>query len=185
MRLSRLGGGLHPAKFESTKAPWPVHIPSVFPPTSRESPVASKISGNASTQCSDPRLSEPASIAPRTFTWDQYSRQTSAMDNVNIADLVKRLGSDEDPTRKMAAFKLQSIIGDPSFADVFIYEGGLPKLRWLALHATGNTLAYSLSSFSRLLELDQGWDYVTTDLIERVSFLDREGKSKVFTQTKS
>lgn len=68
----------------------------------------------------------------------------------------------------MAVFKLQSNIGDPSFAERFIAQGGLSKLRALALTATGNTLAYSLTSFSRLLELDKGWDYVNGDLISRV-----------------
>ena len=86
----------------------------------------------------------------------------------SIADLVKRLGSDEDAVRKMAVFKLQSEIGDPSFADVFIAEGGLGKLRNLVLHATHNTLSYSLASFSKLLEVDKGWECVNTDLIERV-----------------
>lgn len=90
------------------------------------------------------------------------------MDNINVSELVERLSSDEESIRKMAVFKLQSAIGDPSFADVFIYEGGLPKLRFLALHSTGNTLAYCLTSFSRLLELDKGWDHVTDDLIKRV-----------------
>lgn len=90
------------------------------------------------------------------------------MDNISVSELVERLSSDEESIRKMAVFKLQSAIGDPSFADVFIYEGGLPKLRFLALHSTGNTLAYCLTSFSRLLELDKGWDHVTDDLIKRV-----------------
>ena len=90
------------------------------------------------------------------------------MDNLNVAQLVERLGSDEESVRKMAVFKLQNAIGDPSFADVFIHEGGLPKLRFLALHSTGNTLAYGLTSLSRLLELDKGWDHVTDDLIKRV-----------------
>ncbi|GME26964.1 putative elmo ced-12 family protein [Neofusicoccum parvum] len=90
------------------------------------------------------------------------------MENVNVPELVERLGADEDSVRKMAVFKLQSVIGDPSFADVFILEGGLPKLRYLCLNATGNTLAYALTSFSRLLDLDQGWDQVNHDLIERV-----------------
>ena len=93
------------------------------------------------------------------------------MDNVNISDLVARLGSDEDSVRKMGVFKLQSVIGDPSFADVFIMEGGLPKLTALTLKANGNTLAYALTSFSRLLELDKGWEYVTAELIERVSLV--------------
>lgn len=90
------------------------------------------------------------------------------MDGINIPELVERLGSDEDAVRKMAVFKLQSNIGDPSFADVFIAYGGLTKLRYLTLHATGNTLAYSLTSFSRLLEVDKGWDYVNQQLVERV-----------------
>jgi len=91
-----------------------------------------------------------------------------AMDNINIPDLVQRLASDEDSVRKMAVFKLQSAIGDPSFVDVFMIEGGLPKLANLALHANGNTLAYALTSLSRLLELDKGWDQVSSELIERV-----------------
>ena len=82
--------------------------------------------------------------------------------------LVERLGSDEDAVRKMAVFKLQSSIGDPSFADVFIAEGGLTKLRYLTLNATGNTLAYSLTSFSRLLEVDKGWEFVNQELVKRV-----------------
>ncbi|EMD94174.1 hypothetical protein COCC4DRAFT_58423 [Bipolaris maydis ATCC 48331] len=90
------------------------------------------------------------------------------MDSVNVSELVARLGAEEESVRKMAVFKLQNAIGDPSFADVFIYEGGLPKLRFLALHSTGNTLAYCLTSLARLLELDKGWDHVTDDLIARI-----------------
>ncbi|KKZ62974.1 hypothetical protein EMCG_02685 [[Emmonsia] crescens] len=90
------------------------------------------------------------------------------MEGVNVSELVERLGSDEDAVRKMAVFKLQSNIGDPSFADVFISEGGLAKLKYLALTATGNTLAYSLTSFSRLLEVDKGWECVEQDLVTRI-----------------
>lgn len=90
------------------------------------------------------------------------------MENLNVSELVERLGSDEDAVRKMAVFKLQSNIGDPSFADVFISEGGLTRLRYLTLHATGNTLAYSLTSFARLLDVDKGWEFVEQELVERV-----------------
>ncbi|KAL4971860.1 ELMO/CED-12 family-domain-containing protein [Aspergillus desertorum] len=86
----------------------------------------------------------------------------------NVSELVERLGSEEDAVRKMAAFKLQSSIGDPSFADVFIAEDGLTRLRYLTLHATGNTLAYSLTSFARLLEVDKGWECVDQELVERM-----------------
>jgi engulfment/cell motility protein 1 len=92
------------------------------------------------------------------------------MESVNIPELVGRLGSEEDAVRKMAVFKLQTNIGDPSFAEVFIAEGGLTKLRYLTLHASGNTLAYSLTSFSRLLEVDKGWEYINQDLVERVVY---------------
>ncbi|KAJ5162475.1 Engulfment/cell motility ELMO [Penicillium capsulatum] len=90
------------------------------------------------------------------------------MDNVNVAELVERLGSDEDAARKMAVFKLQGSIGDPSFADLFITEGGLTRLRYLTLHASGNTLAYSLTSFARLLEVDKGWECIDQELVERI-----------------
>jgi hypothetical protein len=93
------------------------------------------------------------------------------MENVNVTELVERLGSDEDAVRKMAVFKLQGNIGDPSFADLFIAEGGLVRLRYLTLHATGNTLAYSLTSFARLLDVDKGWECVDQELVERVSSL--------------
>ena len=45
----------------------------------------------------------------------------------------------------------------------------MPKLRWLALNANGNTLAYSLTAFSRMLEVDKGWDFVDPQLVTRVS----------------
>lgn len=90
------------------------------------------------------------------------------METDNVAELVDRLGSDEDAVRKMAVFKLQGNIGDPSFAELFISEGGLIRLRYLTLHASGNTLAYSLTSFARLLEVDKGWECVDQELVERV-----------------
>lgn len=93
------------------------------------------------------------------------------MEGVNISDLVEKLGSEQDAVRKMAVFKLQTNIGDPSFAEMFIIEGGLSKLKDLVLHSTGNTLAYSLTSYSNLLEVDKGWESVEEDLVERVRCL--------------
>ncbi|KAL9585667.1 MAG: hypothetical protein Q9212_001404 [Teloschistes hypoglaucus] len=90
------------------------------------------------------------------------------MDRLDVSGLVRSLTSEEDGVRKMAVFKLQTNISDPSFADIFISLGGMTKLRYLVLNATGNTLAYSLTSFSRLLEVDQGWDYINQDVVERV-----------------
>jgi len=74
----------------------------------------------------------------------------------------------------MAVFKLQSSIGDPSFAEAFIAQGGLSELKTLCLTSNGNTLAYALTSLGRLLELDKGWDAVDGGVVERVSSI-REG----------
>ena len=106
-----------------------------------------------------PTFHSPSSGSPSSY---------AGMDSVDIPELVDRLSSREDAVRKMAVFKLQSNIGDPSFAEVFIQEGGLRRLKHLTMTASGNTLAYSLTSFSRLLEVDKGWDLVEQDLVERV-----------------
>lgn len=94
------------------------------------------------------------------------------MDQADIPALLSRLASDEDAARKMAVFKLQSSINDPAFADVFISSGGLVILRRLIMTAGGNTLAYSLQSLTRLLEVDMGWDIfegpAAEDLVERI-----------------
>lgn len=94
------------------------------------------------------------------------------MDQADIPALLARLASDEDAARKMAVFKLQSSINDPAFADVFISSGGLVILRGLIMTTTGNTLAYSLQSLTRLLEVDMGWDIfegpAAGDLVERI-----------------
>lgn len=95
------------------------------------------------------------------------------MELSQVPELVKRLGSDEDAVRKMAVFKLQSSIGDGSFAEAFVHHGGIRKLKSLAMNANGNTLAYSLVSFSRLLEAEKGWGLVDQDLIERVACCKR------------
>ncbi|KAH7188906.1 ELMO/CED-12 family-domain-containing protein [Fusarium flagelliforme] len=94
------------------------------------------------------------------------------MDQADIPALLARMASDEDASRKMAVFKLQNSINDPAFADVFISSGGLVILRRLVMTSAGNTLAYSLQSLTRLLEVDMGWDIfegpTAGDLVERV-----------------
>lgn len=89
---------------------------------------------------------------------------------ISAEDLVKELEREDEAPRKMAAFRLQSLIADPSFADVFILNGGVKQLRFLALKTNGNTLAYTLASLSNLLSLDQGWEWINSELIHRVRF---------------
>ncbi|OAP63715.1 hypothetical protein AYL99_02942 [Fonsecaea erecta] len=88
----------------------------------------------------------------------------------NLADLLTGLSSPDDASRKMAAFKLQSLINDPSFAEHFVLAGGLPQLRALVLESSGNTLAYSLASFARLLEVDQGWEAVNEQVVKKARY---------------
>lgn len=102
----------------------------------------------------------------------------------NLADLLTGLSSPEDASRKMAAFKLQSLINDPGYAEHFVLSGGLSRLRTLVLESSGNTLAYSLASFARLLEVDQGWEAVNDRVVEKVkicSFYILSGKGRRLT----
>jgi hypothetical protein len=115
--------------------------------------------------CGDAPARNVYLFAPPTLT---FILRDSSMDQISVTEICDRLGSDEDAVRKMAAFKLQSNAGDPSFAETFILQGGLAKLKYLIMRASGNTLAYSLASFSRLLEVDKGWECVEQDLIARV-----------------
>lgn len=86
-----------------------------------------------------------------------------------MADLLAGLASVEDATRKMAAFRLQTLTNDPSFAENFCSQGGLARLRDAILESSGNTLAYSLASLARLLELDQGWEAVDNRIVQKVA----------------
>ena len=90
------------------------------------------------------------------------------MDGISPAELVARLRSDEDGVRKMAVFKLQTAIADPSFADVFTIDDGTAALKDLCLSSSGNTLAYALTSYANLLDIDKGWEQVDQDFVKRV-----------------
>ncbi|KIX01654.1 uncharacterized protein Z518_09380 [Rhinocladiella mackenziei CBS 650.93] len=111
---------------------------------------------------------------PHAHAWSQIARMdpNNPTQSPNLADLLTSLSSHEDASRKMAAFKLQSLINDPSFAEHFVLAGGLPRLRSLILESNGNTLAYSLASFARLLEVDQGWEAVNDQVVEKACVVE-------------
>ena len=94
------------------------------------------------------------------------------MDVSEIPSIIVSLSSPEPGLQKMAVFRLQSSVSDPALADAFISEGGLTALRSLILTGTANTLAYSLQSFSKILEMDMGWEVFEVtgagDLVERI-----------------
>ncbi|KAL2444539.1 hypothetical protein ABEF95_017020 [Exophiala dermatitidis] len=119
--------------------------------------------------CSSPLASSPPLVRHDRVCSDSTRMDTgNPAQSPNLADLLASLSSNEDAGRKMAAFKLQSLINDPSFAERFVLAGGLPLLRTLILESHGNTLAYSLASFARLLEVDQGWEAVDDRVVEKV-----------------
>lgn len=99
----------------------------------------------------------------------QVHASQSAMENTpDIPDLIEKLGSDLNPVQKKSAYTLSSNVGDPAFAEVFISEGGLVKLKELILKTNGNTLAYSLKALDGLLEVDKGWECMDQELLMKV-----------------
>ncbi|KAK5127142.1 hypothetical protein LTR85_008502 [Meristemomyces frigidus] len=88
-------------------------------------------------------------------------------DPPDVATLIDGLVSDNERARKFAIFKLQTLLGDPSFAEAFIEGDGLLPLRHAVLETGGNAQAYAFGSLDALLELDMGWDVVDGAVIEK------------------
>ncbi|KAK3066832.1 hypothetical protein LTR53_016654 [Teratosphaeriaceae sp. CCFEE 6253] len=88
-------------------------------------------------------------------------------DPPDVATLISGLVSENEGARKYAVFKLQTLLGDPSFADAFIQGDGLYALRQAVLETTGNTQAYAFGSLDALLELDMGWEIVDGAVIDK------------------
>ena len=105
---------------------------------------------------------------------------------MDVQTLVERL-SGEEAVRKMAAFQLQTQImvhnlplmacvkislQDVTFAQQFVAKDGLLKLKTLLSEATGNTLAYGLTAFAKVLQVPevqaQAFGVVDDWLIDRV-----------------
>lgn len=124
------------------------------------------------------RLPSPTTVTA-TYAWPLIMDPTNMIPSSNITDIVTNLSRKDDASRKMAVFKLQSLINDPAFAEHFVMQGGLPKLRTLILQTNGNTLAYGLASFARLLDVDQGWDAVDDEVVQKVSTDLRRGPLRV------
>jgi hypothetical protein len=108
---------------------------------------------------------------------------------MDVKNLVERLGG-EEAVRKMAAFQLQNQIlvlplnppahgqilifraQDSAFAQDFVAKEGLVKLKTLISEATGNTLAYGLTAFAKILQVPdvqaEAFGAVDEWLIDRV-----------------
>ncbi|GAM82077.1 hypothetical protein ANO11243_000560 [Dothideomycetidae sp. 11243] len=86
---------------------------------------------------------------------------------MDAASIVRGLRGDNESSRKLAAFHLQTMVSDGDFADAFIQENGMPALCGMVVHEQGNTLAYALGSLNGILEHGLGWDEVGLDIAER------------------
>ncbi len=92
-----------------------------------------------------------------------------------IADaegVLSALNSPEEATRKFAAFRLQTAVGNPSFAEEFIGGGGAEIVRHIITTARGTTLSHTLQALANLLDNEQGWEIFETsgvnEFVERL-----------------
>lgn len=89
-------------------------------------------------------------------------------DPPSVSSLINSLDSESESARKYAVYRLQSLLGDPGFADAFIQADGLSPLRRAVLETGGNTQAYAIGSLDALLELDLGWEAVDGHMVMEV-----------------
>ena len=89
-------------------------------------------------------------------------------DTPDVAMLIAGLMSENESSQKYAVFRLQSLLVDPEFADIFVRVDGLEPLRQAVLDTTGNTQAYSLGSLNVLLEQGMAWECCDEEVLEAV-----------------
>ncbi|KAI5221564.1 hypothetical protein AUEXF2481DRAFT_4461 [Aureobasidium subglaciale EXF-2481] len=85
----------------------------------------------------------------------------------DVRSIIAGIASDSESSRKLSVYHLQSLVSEPSFARAFVQFQGVPALKQVVLEENGNALAYALGSLTRLLEMDLGWDHLSSDVIER------------------
>jgi engulfment/cell motility protein 1 len=93
-------------------------------------------------------------------------------DTPDVAMLIAGLMSENESSQKYAVFRLQSLLVDSEFADIFVRVDGLEPLRQAVLDTTGNTQAYSLGSLNVLLEQGLAWECCDEEVLETVRDLD-------------
>lgn len=86
----------------------------------------------------------------------------------DVRSIIAGITSDSESSRKLSAYHLQSLVSDAAFARTFVQAQGVPALKQVILEENGNALAYALGSLTRLLEMELGWDRLSSDVIERV-----------------
>ncbi|GAA5840995.1 hypothetical protein JCM11251_006778 [Rhodosporidiobolus azoricus] len=88
---------------------------------------------------------------------------------IEAVEMVEKLHSTEASVVKLATFSLRTLIQEPAFLAEFIARGGLEALQDVIRRTGGNTLAYSLLSLQRLVELDEnGWTGLERGFVARI-----------------
>ncbi|KAL1920080.1 uncharacterized protein VTP21DRAFT_1226 [Calcarisporiella thermophila] len=72
----------------------------------------------------------------------------------------------DDRVLKTAIFSLQKYLKEEDFAEEFLVRGGLNPLKEIIGSASGNTLAYALTSLQNLMEHDRGWESFEQEFID-------------------
>ena len=101
-------------------------------------------------------------------SWPHAKSGINMAGSHDVRSIIAGIASESESARKLSAYHLQSSISDPSFAYAFVKAQGVPALKQVVLEDNGNALAYALGSLTRLLEMDLGWDHLSSDVIERV-----------------
>jgi engulfment/cell motility protein 1 len=98
-------------------------------------------------------------------------------DPPDVAMLIAGLMSENESSQKYAVFRLQSLLVDSDFSDIFIRVDGLEPLRQAVLDTTGNTQAYALGSLNVLLDQGLAWEVCDEEILEAVCYLEMLGQS--------
>ncbi|CAO1637346.1 unnamed protein product [Sympodiomycopsis kandeliae] len=90
---------------------------------------------------------------------------------IEAAEMVDKLSSPDERILKMATYTLQRLIREPAFTAEFLRRGGLQELVTVVHSASGNTLAYALTSCQNFFETNPDpdqWDNLGTEFIAKV-----------------
>lgn len=110
---------------------------------------------------------------------DPRAKSESMAGSHDVRSIIAGITSDSESSRKLSAYHLQSLVSDASFARTFVQAQGVPALKQIVLEENGNALAYALGSLTRLLEMELGWDRLSSDVIERVRINFRESPKRI------
>ncbi|KAG2011760.1 hypothetical protein CC2G_011842 [Coprinopsis cinerea AmutBmut pab1-1] len=85
-----------------------------------------------------------------------------------IAEKLREWNNDDSTDLRLTVFSLQKYMKEEQFANEFLNNNGLSYLVRVIETASGNTLAYALTSLQNLMEFEYGWSTLDDEFILRV-----------------